>query len=447
MSKHFSAILFCLIAYSGFAQQNVSSPYSRYGLGDLTNTSFAHYTGMGSANIALADSFLLNISNPASLSFIRKHQPIFDIGISGQFITNRSTTESAGSSAMGLKNIALGFPINNRWGFAFGILPYSNVGYNVVNVINEPGIGDVTYTFTGSGGLNKVFMSHAFKIVNKPNNILSIGATANYLFGNIYRERKAVYPAALGLLHTKVRHNTIVSDFLFEAGLIYKTKVGEKSWFQTGLTYGFGSEVFARQEVLAYSFRFTETESLVDTIQYIDTTNGYLNLPRRIGYGMSYVIIKPGPNKENRRFIFSAQYELQDWAKYTEVFGENVVSDSLRNSSGFAFGFAFTPYTNPLIDLTKSNLFDIMTYRVGFRYNNTYLQLNETPLSQYGISFGVTIPLIHSSSMSSLNLGFEFGKRGTTENNLLMEDYFQFNVGFSVCPGRNDGWFYKRKFD
>ena len=41
------------------------------------------------------------------------------------------------------------------------------------------------------------------------------------------------------------------------------------------------------------------------------------------------------------------------------------------------------------------------------------------------------------------DLGFEFGKKGTTTNNLIEENYFNVSVGLSL----SDIWFKKRKID
>ena len=55
------------------------------------------------------------------------------------------------------------------------------------------------------------------------------------------------------------------------------------------------------------------------------------------------------------------------------------------------------------------------------------------------MTFGIGLPV----GLSKINLGFEFGKKGTTNQNLIQENYFNFNVGFSL----NDLWFRKREIN
>lgn len=435
-----------LLSQTAFAQQNVSSPYSRYALGDINSGIFAPYAGMASAGIALADSNFLNYTNPASYSFIQEHKPIFDIGIAGQFIKASSANDEERYNAVGLRNIALGFPVSKRTGISFGIMPFSSVGYNMSVKVEESSIGEVTYNYNGSGGINRLYLGTGVKIINKPFHKLSAGINASFVFGNMERNSTAIYPSGIGILHSKVVYNTIVSDFIIDGGILYKGKISKNNWISIGATAGLPSKLSARQEMLAYTFGNTLTENLVDTVNYVDTTSGTISIPLRLGYGFALTFNKPLIGSAFRRLVVSGQFELQDWGSYAEEFGSESVTDNLRDSRSAAIGLQFTPYVNESYK-DEIRLWQIINYRLGFRYSNTYLQLNNTQLQQYGISFGFGIPLIQSASLSSLNLGFEFGKRGTTENNLLLEDYFNFYVGFSISPHRNDGWFFKRKYD
>jgi len=45
--------------------------------------------------------------------------------------------------------------------------------------------------------------------------------------------------------------------------------------------------------------------------------------------------------------------------------------------------------------------------------------------------------------LSNVNLGFEYGQRGTTDSGLVQEDFFSAKISLSL----NDRWFVKRKFE
>jgi len=80
-------------------------------------------------------------------------------------------------------------------------------------------------------------------------------------------------------------------------------------------------------------------------------------------------------------------------------------------------------------------------YRFGVRYSKTYLQLKNNQLNDYGISFGLGLPLRRSKK--NINLGFEIGQRGTTNQNLIKENYGRIIINFAIY----ERWFFKRKYD
>jgi hypothetical protein len=102
--------------------------------------------------------------------------------------------------------------------------------------------------------------------------------------------------------------------------------------------------------------------------------------------------------------------------------------------SNISIGGFFTPNMNSI-----SSYFNRVTYRAGFNYQKTGLVVNETDINEYGISFGVSLPI--GLKLSNVNLGFELGKRGTTDNNLVEEQFFNFRLSLSL----NDKWFRKQK--
>jgi hypothetical protein len=82
-----------------------------------------------------------------------------------------------------------------------------------------------------------------------------------------------------------------------------------------------------------------------------------------------------------------------------------------------------------------------VTYRAGFNYENTGLIINNESINNYGITFGLGLPL--GGSFSNINVGFEYGKRGTTNSGLIEENYTNVFISLSL----NDRWFVKRKYE
>ncbi len=82
-----------------------------------------------------------------------------------------------------------------------------------------------------------------------------------------------------------------------------------------------------------------------------------------------------------------------------------------------------------------------MVYRAGIRFEDTGLKIKNESINEFGISFGVGLPV--GRFFSNANLGIEIGKRGTTNQNLIEENFINFQISLSL----NDRWFVKRKFN
>ena len=82
-----------------------------------------------------------------------------------------------------------------------------------------------------------------------------------------------------------------------------------------------------------------------------------------------------------------------------------------------------------------------IVYRAGVRFENTGLELKGESINEFGISFGVGLPV--GDMFSNANIGFEYGSTGTTNAGLVKENFFNFSLSLSL----NDRWFRKRKYN
>ena len=66
--------------------------------------------------------------------------------------------------------------------------------------------------------------------------------------------------------------------------------------------------------------------------------------------------------------------------------------------------------------------------------------INNAPLSEKAISFGLGLPL---AGYSNVNVGLEISQRGRKDLGLIKESAIALRVGMSL----NDIWFIKRKYN
>ena len=67
---------------SALAQSSINSPYTRYGLGELSDRGFANNAAMGGVGYALRNSGHINMLNPASFTAVDSLSFMFDVGMS-----------------------------------------------------------------------------------------------------------------------------------------------------------------------------------------------------------------------------------------------------------------------------------------------------------------------------------------------------------------------------
>jgi hypothetical protein len=130
-----------------------------------------------------------------------------------------------------------------------------------------------------------------------------------------------------------------------------------------------------------------------------------------------------------------AEYSFQKYSEFINTFlQEN--NTEYEDASSYALGGYWVPdYTS--ID----SFFNRVTYRAGVRLDKTGLIVNDKPIEDFGITFGMGIPI--GSDFSNLNIGFEVGRRGTTMNQLVRESYFKISLGLAF----NARWFMKRQIN
>ena len=111
-------------------------------------------------------------------------------------------------------------------------------------------------------------------------------------------------------------------------------------------------------------------------------------------------------------------------------------SDDLSNSMKISAGMQFTPDYNSITKYYKR-----IDYRFGASYSNTPLFLEGNQLNEMSVSFGFGIPV--KKSRTKYDFSCTIGKRGTTEGNLIKEQFVRLALSVSY-----DGiWFLKRKYD
>lgn len=424
------------LTLQGFGQATTNSPYSKYGIGVLRSESFNQNFALGGAGLGFRSNSSLNLLNPASYSEISI--TTVEFGVTNNALWLSDGTQSQFQNNAYIDHIAFGFPvINNKWGMSFGMLPYSNVGYDYQNTdrvsLVEGDTIDLNYYYKGDGGLNKVYFGNALKFRIDSTSNVSFGVNASLIFGSINADKKVVYGNLPSSYNTWQITKSSVADFNFDAGIQYqKTFINakdEKYNLIIGATYTLGRELKSKDSDLIRTFAGNiEFGTAKDTILNVDEQAGIIELPSQIGAGIAF-------EKQNKWTVL-VDYKTTAWDK---VQNSEPNLYQYKMSHSINGGFEFVPKYDAF-----NNYFKRIKYRIGARYKTSYLTINDKDINEYGITFGLSLPMKRTdSAIPGLNFGIEYGKRGTTDAGLVEEKFVNFNFGITI----NDRWFIKRKYD
>ena len=420
MIKKYIAVLILLTTLQSFAQRNTISPYSFFCIGEENNQKTVEEIGMGEIGAAFTSSFKFTFSNPAALGSLR----FTTYTIAGQNIALKvdDGSKTGKASTASLSYLALGVPLSTKSAFSFGLQPNTTVGYALTQKLkNNTGELLALNTFKGKGGTNRVFLGFGYQ----PFKNFNIGAEVAYVFGSIentlLNRRNGVQFASM--------HKTDVdiSGFTTKVGVQYVTKLTDKLVLKTGLVVHLNNELTTEGD--EYLFSLLNVGG--DIVDPRDTTvnNAFKNTIKN----PNKTVVSTGIGQENKWYI-GLEYSFRDATDFTDnVLNKNTII-SYGKANRLSFGGYYTPKFNSV-----TSYWQRVTYRGGLQFKKTGLRVNNTEINDFGISFGVGLPI--GQRLSNLNLGFELGKRGEKNNGLVKENYINFRLSLTL----NDKWFKKRK--
>lgn len=413
-------LIFCCTIAVVDAQNRISSPYSRYGIGSLQNRNTIFSYSMGNLNKSISSPTLINFGNPASYSAFDSMSFVFDGALISSNTNLLSSTTSQATNYVSLSYFMIGFPISKRIKTSFGLLPYSDIGYKIIDKQNLPIIGNTNFNYEGDGGITQFYWGNSFKILSS----LSVGLNASYLFGNLIRTRKIEYETT-NTFNTLNRITNHIHGFLFQVGIQHKIDLGKQMYFASGLTFGLKSSLKSSDDIFSSTYSYNSSNEILikDTVENFSNQVGKIEIPISIGGGFSF--------GKTDKFLVGMDVEWQKWEDY-RMLGNN---DSLKNSLQLVIGGMYVP------DNTSSAVLKRANYRAGVKYYQSYLDLKNTQINDVSINLGMGIPL--RKTKNHINIGIEVGQFGTTSNDLIKMNYVKFQLGMQFY----ERWFMRRKYD
>ncbi|WP_346862708.1 hypothetical protein [uncultured Draconibacterium sp.] len=405
-----------------FAQYNnsTSSPFSRYGLGDLQSYSFGRTTAMGGATLASRYNLQINSANPASYTAIDSLNFLFEFGLQGNFASYQTNSSSMKTNDINFNYFAMSFRINSWLASSIGLQPFSDVGYQVLVNGSLDDVGEYQTNYYGTGTISKAY----FGLAAMPIPNISVGMNVNYIFGLLNRSTELSF-ANSGYYNVQRYSKLRMRDFSFDFGLQAIVPLKDKKEIILAAVFAnqpeytdFASDVITKNVI--YSTAYDQ-----DTLFFNQEEKSKIKFPYTLGGGVSLT--------KKDVYEINFDYYHQNWSQAT-FFGEP--SAFLTDLNKFALGAEWIPDR-----FSIRSFFNRVSYRAGLKYQQSYHSFGGHQINDFGISFGVGLPLYRSAS--TLNIGAELGKRGTKDHNLVLENYAKVNLSVNL----HDLWFIQRKID
>jgi hypothetical protein len=429
-------------------------PYSYFGIGKWHEPSVQSGFGMGGVSAAILDSSMLNVLNPASYAAldITQFQVGGELNIGQRTLSNNSSVREWN---LHLNQIQLGLPLMQRkkfgWGMSAGFRPLSFMGYDFRDTVLQT-LGNDTLLqarrFNGEGGWNRVTAGTGFRLWKG----IFIGINGHFNFGSVSRIRSLRFDDP-DLLATRLKETVRTSSFSYDVGVQYRWRFkyhellprpdGKKDTLKrsmqvvAGLSYTPQLDyAVERNETGIQYFPGANGEFGYDTLT-LSGTLGTVTMPSKWSAGVA--IGNPDQFTIAMDVSHIAYQDFRYFGDAIPVYASHWV---------FALGGQFRPFNLRQKFANGLGFKQNLVVRAGFRYANRGIRPDQVPIDEFGMSFGLGIPVKHRyvyninltkarRTGSFINIGADFFTGQPRATNAGSDFFFRLNLGFTL----REWWF------
>ncbi|MDP4263483.1 MAG: hypothetical protein Q8941_13230 [Bacteroidota bacterium] len=398
----FFCFLFCQAGAFRAHAQNMNNPYSVYGIGDIDFRAYNRTSGMASTGLALPSSYYIIDNNPAAIAGLVRSFYLVDAAATGKSVQYSGSPISAGNSSnkdFWIKRFGLAVKVNKIWASAFGIRQFSNVNYKFNGTKSIEGSATTYATDNeGDGGLNEYYWTNAVSFGKH----FSLGLKSAIIAGPVNHSETLTDETLQSTIATQ--QQDYYGQAHFQAGALYSTAVN-KQW-----DLSLGGRFEPRIKMIAER-TLTVTENATAIVTNDLLKDGVFYLPNTYAGGIAL--------KHNKKATFALDYVYEDWSSLH-------ISDQgwqLISSNRLSAGVEFSKQKR-----IAGQAYETRFFQLGAFLNNSYLQIRNTPVREFGFTAGMGGAI---NGSFHYNLALEAGSRGTTKENLIRENYVQLTLGLS----------------
>lgn len=403
-----------VFAQSDDKQATSGSVYSKIGVGYPTAIGNTTAQSMGLIGVSYNDRFVGSVTNPAHWG-----STVYALGTGGIDIDSYNASNANSSTTntnFSVNQFQLQLPIiRDKFGVSGSFSPVTKANFRTYEENSEVidasrgEILEYNVENRGSGGANRAELGFGWKI----NSNISVGYAASVIFLSTDDEFVARFP------ESPYRD----ANFTVEtSGVGYGHRVGTFIELPNVLKdddqLGIGASVSLPVEMDSEQKQTGAVSSgSVNLTRELENSDGPIKLPLEINGGASY--------RPSELLMVGLEGKYEGWSDYENDFkpSEGQMFDD-RYKIGL--GMQYFPY------VTGSDKFlSSFKYRAGVSYDTGHLRIDEQRVNTLKFALGIGIRSPRSNS--SIDLGFEYGIRGTNSASLVQENIWGVSLSLNLA--------------
>lgn len=393
------------------AEARGGSVYSSIGVGFPVDPTSAGLKAQGILGLTNINRETSSLANPALWA-----STFYSQASTGLQLT-RADVESTGSSGTNV-NLQTGylhllFPIKpGKIGVSLGLYPVTRADFKSVNLktFNSTATTELEYTneVQSFGGINKFEVGIAFKLGKN----FTFGYAPSIAFLTLKNSEALDFNVVGFEDHSQeidYNGNSFAQRFGFTGS--FNSILRENDSFSFGGTLNLPYTIKARETFSALkSVRGIEQEV---SINGAEEREGDISMPLEAAFGFGYA--------PSTLFNVAVEAQIQNWSEFTNELDPSS-QQLMNNRTKLGFGGQYHPYRTNLDSFLSG-----FKYAAGISYDTGHLSILNENIETLWLNTGIGIP---SKVASFVDFSFQYGFRGTTDNNLFKEQIWA--VGMSI---------------
>lgn len=401
-----------LAQVEGASENRGGSFYSLFGVGFPTDNNNPREYGLGISGVSLDNMDSNSLQNPAMWG-----KNFFTTASSGFNLSRFNTSSQTSSSVNTLLETGyfqFTFPIlREKLGMSASMYSVTRSNYRFVtadstNLDNNATLGYAS-DIRGAGGINKLELGFGWNI----NKYLSVGYAPSLAFVS-ENNSQDVFFTDNSFSTSNLNSNITGTAFSHRFGALFTFQklFSDKDRISIGATANLPFTIDSEEKVtVSKPINGQDEEVLLR-----ENNNGKITLPVELNAGLTYY--------PSTLVNFSLEGLYEQWSDFESTFSSAEEMSMMSDRIKAGFGGEYHPYRT-----NSSKFLSNFRYSGGVSFDSGHLTIQNQDINTLWFSAGLGII---SRSRSSVDLSIRYGLRGTTDNNLIREKIWAFNLSVNL---------------